>query len=306
MITRKIECPCKNVSISVIRNEENIKNPFECENVKEIINGTITSKYNFLIQTRNNENWTILKCLHCKCDICASERDDPKTIIIFKYNENVLKDGRFSQTYGIVLKHHSIEEGFVGDEERREIAKIRQRKIDELYKEKERKIAEYVKKIEERYESDKEVVEEEEKDMLCACSVEETFVEQQEEESYFNLDVENPFGEVPIKEDGTFVGVTAKQSIDKRTPRRLSNQVIDIKKATDKVEFIGLMGLTQKKADSIRISRSLTTEGKDEEEEGINDNFPSTFQEYTLTRKETNEVPMSSSHMSCKSYRLLF
>ncbi|EDR22968.1 hypothetical protein EDI_185040 [Entamoeba dispar SAW760] len=246
MTARKIECPYKNVSMFVIRNEENIKNPFECENVKEIINGTITSKYNFLVQTRNNENWTVLKRLHCKCDICASERDDPKTIIVFKCNENALKDSRYSQTYGVILRHHSTEEGFVGDEERREIAKIHQRKIDELYNEKERKIAEYVKKIEERYEFDKEVIEEEEKDMLCAYSAEETFVEQQEEESYFNLDVENPFGEVPIKEDGVVIRTSAKQSIDKRTPRRLSSHIIDIKKTTDKVGFIDLMDLTQK------------------------------------------------------------
>ena len=376
MRTRKIiECPCKNIFVNIRSEERNTKLPFESPRIKEVVYGTITMKYSFLTTSKIEHKWIIYTCSNCKIDFCASERQEGSNrIILFKYDDNVMKDYYYSQTYGINLRkrdngkslkqlssmshltpsntlnnlnnlntidtlnkgseiNHTNEmkeikvssslsterkqhsSSFLEEENQMIITKIRQRKMKELYEEKERKIREYMKRIEEQYEYEKRIIENEEKDMLLLCTTtpSESEEQQEEEESFFLIDEENPFGYTEGRISKELTKDSPRDEL--QSPQRYSYE----RRSTPKTTVITLIESKIKSqmissrhsvkdttsdlpsSPSIRIVKSLTEIEREKKEKNAEKEFPESFKEYTLNKKE-DDTPVSASYVSAASY----
>ncbi|KAL7722001.1 hypothetical protein QTN25_000777 [Entamoeba marina] len=130
------QCPCLNISVTISSIANSIDSPFNHVDIKSVVIADVCIHYPFLSTTVINDRWTVVKCTHCKTDVCATFRDDPHIVILFVINNTeCINDMIFSPTYGIYLKH-ATEYGFVGDDERSQITKIRKEKVDKLYEQK--------------------------------------------------------------------------------------------------------------------------------------------------------------------------
>ncbi|ELP88006.1 hypothetical protein EIN_419350 [Entamoeba invadens IP1] len=325
------QCACCNIRINSVRREKSAEDglPVTEDKVVEWLTGSVTVKYTFLTQSHKSGKWNILKCLNCKSNFLAMKNDDSKTILLLDNSTDSIQNKHFSTTYGIFLDTSGeLVEGFVDEEERKEIAKIRKERVDALYKLKEQKIADYVKRLEEKFDSEKAEIEHEEKAMLSSCAVNliEANVNEKEDESYFAYDEENPFGvssdRVDVANESTTevksevlhlndLDEMPQQEKMKEMPGKLHNALkreVAMKQAQKKpqnvteannhgnTKSLGFLEM-MKSTEQIKIARSFT--GGEGFGDDSNEFFPKTFQEYTLNQKEVSDVPISSSHIKC-------
>ena len=200
MLPSAWQCPCHNVSVTPHREAAVPPHPFPPAAVAAAAYAQVRVRYAFLAATAAVAEWSVVRCAHCATDVCAQRAIDGPVLLLRAdpAAERAFAAKPLSETYGIRLDRVAVVPGFVGAEQQRAIAAVRQQKVRELFDAKEAKIAAFIRREEERYEAEKHAVELEERDMLAAClrAAPAASAEASDDESEFRLD----FNPVPPPE----------------------------------------------------------------------------------------------------------
>ncbi|ELP91875.1 hypothetical protein EIN_398050 [Entamoeba invadens IP1] len=167
---KSVECLCGNISISFREPPPtfivSVKDPFEWEDPHPITSFSVDMTYFQMVSIRQTATCLIYKCLNCGDDCCCVKGNEGVLNKELFNNENRRKDMKYSETFKVYTLDKESESkdknAQVIDKLDEQLERIlmnkKQEKIDVLFKEKERKIREFVNSQEELFEAQRSIV----------------------------------------------------------------------------------------------------------------------------------------------------
>ncbi|ELP95019.1 hypothetical protein EIN_252330 [Entamoeba invadens IP1] len=310
-----LSCVCSNVTVT-LKQKQIVTPQIKWLNPMTGM-GKLAFKYNSMTHSTQISKWSLVRCNCCGTD-CALISDGEVIVNpIMKESETLRKNLTFSNSFNLYVdlqatksKPQTAQSSYVGslslsavrDPTEKELLGIKQKRVEQLFQEKERKIREFVMEQEELYESERRNVNLEFdaiKSRLESVSTEPpkiTMTPNTLPKSKSGGDIFDMDEDFDIDEDTKETNPTNSAIQEHTSPQFARACPVDSKRATQHMSPIqspyeSPTGVFTSNAQHIKQSQHVK----------IKDDFPSTFKEYTissLTRTET--LPVSSSFIGAK------
>lgn len=164
-------CTCGNVTLSI--EPKQLQSPAVRWSNPVMGVGKMTIKYNTLTVNTQVGKWTLVKCNCCSVECCLISRGDVIVNPVLKDTTTARERLTYSQTFGLYVDLQGLksrpttaQNSYVGatsigsarDQADKELIPVRQKKVELLYQEKERRIREFVMEQEEAYEAERQQI----------------------------------------------------------------------------------------------------------------------------------------------------